>query len=69
MALLLLLFTADDDGFLNICKRGVFTMLAQPSPIAGDRPSGEATPPSGCGEREAGLLEGAKSLCFVDGRT
>ena len=28
VALLLLFFTADDDGFWNIGRRGVFTMLA-----------------------------------------
>ena len=35
----------------------MFTMLAQLSPIVGDRPSREATPPSGRGERKAGLPE------------
>ena len=39
----------------------MFTMLAQLSPITGDRPSSEATPPSGRGERRVGA-------CFV-GRT
>ena len=53
--LLLLLFTADDDGFWNIGRRGVFTMLAQLSLIAGDRPSREATSPSRREERKAGL--------------
>ena len=65
---LLLLFTADDDGFRNIGKRGVFTMLAQLTPIAGDSPSREATPPPGRGERKAGLLERAEKsvLCERD---
>ena len=57
VALLLLLFTAGEDGFWNIGRGGVFIMLAQPSPIAGDRPSSEATPPSGRRERKAGLPE------------
>ena len=55
---LLLLFTADDDGFWNIGRRGVFTMLAQLSSIVGDSPSREETP-SGRGERKAGLPERA----------
>ena len=40
-------------------------MLAQLSPIAGDRLSREVTPPSGRGERKAGLLERAEKsvLC------
>ena len=54
VALLLLLFTAEDDGFWNIGRRGVFTMHVQLSPIAGDRPSSEANPPPGRGERKAG---------------
>ena len=53
----LLLFTEDHDGFCSIGRRRMFTMLAQLSPIAGDRPSREATPPSGRGERKAGLPE------------
>ena len=35
VAFLLLLFTVEDDGFWNIGRRGVFTMLAQLSLIAG----------------------------------
>ena len=54
----LLLYTANDDCFWNIGRRSVFTMLAQLSLIAGDGPSSEVTPPSGRGERKAGLLEG-----------
>ena len=68
VALLLLLFTADDDGFWNIGRGGVFTMLIQLSPIAGDdRPSREETP-SGRGERKAGLPESAEKsvLCGQD---
>ena len=40
-------------------------MLTQQSPIAGDRPSREETPPSGRGERKAGLPERAEKsvLC------
>ena len=53
----LLLFTKDHDNFCSIGRRRMFTMLAQLLPIAGDRPSREATPPSGRGERKAGLPE------------
>ena len=62
LVVLLLLFTADDDGFWNIGRRGVFTMLAQLTPIAR-----EATP-SERGERKAGLLERAEKsgLCERD---
>ena len=62
---LLLLFTADGDGFWNMGGRGEFTMLVQLSPIAGDSRSREG-PPSGRGERIAELL--AKSPCLWAGR-
>ena len=45
-----------DDGFWNMGRRGVLTMFAQLSPIAGDSPPRE-TPPPGRGERKAGPLE------------
>ena len=65
LVVLLLLFTTDDDGFWNIGRRGVFTMLAQLTPIVGDSPSREAMPPSGRGERKVGLPERAEKsvLC------
>ena len=36
---LLLFFIAEDDGFWNMGKRGVFTVAAQPSPMVGDSQS------------------------------
>ena len=36
---LLLFSIADDDGFWNMGKRGVFTVAAQPSAMVGDSPS------------------------------
>ena len=62
VALLLLLFTADDDGFWDMGRRGMFTMLAQLSPMAGDRLSREATTPSGRGWR----AESRGVLCWQD---
>ena len=50
----MLLLIADDDGFWNIGRRGVFIILSQLSPIAGDSPQREATP-SERGERRARL--------------
>ena len=48
-----------DDGFWNMGRRGVFTMLAQLSPIAGDSPSRETPVLERC-ERKAGLPEKPK---------
>ena len=64
---LLLLFTADDDGFWNIGRRGVFTMLAQLSSIVGDSPSREETP-SGRGEESWATGEGRKVSALWVGR-
>ena len=50
----MLFLIADDEGFWKLGRRGVFIMLSQLSPIAGDSPQREATP-SEHGERRAGL--------------
>ena len=47
---------------------GLFTMLAQLSPIAGNSPS-RGVPPSERGEREAGLPEKPKKSVSVGGKT
>ena len=50
-----------DDGFRNMGRRGVFTMPAALSPIAGDSPPRE-TPVSERCERKAGLPEKPKRV-------
>ena len=57
-----------DDGFWNMGRRGVFNMLTQLSPIAGDSPPRE-TPVSEHGERKVGLPDKPKKSVSVGGKT
>ena len=58
----------DDNGFWNMGSMGLFAMLAQLSPIAGDSLLREILP-SERGERKAGLLEKSKKSVSVGGKT
>ena len=54
--------------FWNIGRSSVFTMLTQLSHMVGDSSSREA-PPSGRGQRRAGLPERPKKSVSMDGET